>query len=106
MLASLTFADSDVQNLIGKRELRVFKNGSGKLLHCFLGFRAKPGLIDSIFIFTKLFSINEDNIVVRESKIFEEANNDVSDCFPRLVGFINSEDQPLMPDHVILSFEG
>ena len=63
-------------------------------------------MTDSLFIFTKLSSIDEDDIVVRESKIFEEVNNDDSDWFPRLVGFINSEDQPLVPDHVVLSFEG
>ena len=61
---------------------------------------------NSIFIYAEFSSIDEDNIVVLEAKIFEEVYDDVSDCFPRLVGFINSEDQPLMPDHVILSFEG
>jgi hypothetical protein len=62
-------------------------------------------LIDSIFIFTKFCSIDLDDIAVCEAKfLLEEINDDLAGSLSRLVGFIDCQDQPPVPNHVVLSF--
>ena len=83
-IASLAFADSDVQDLVGKPKLRVCKDGSCKLLHPFLRFSTKLRLIDSILNISNEFSsVDKNNIFEREAEVFqEEFDDDSSDCFP------------------------
>jgi hypothetical protein len=93
ILVSLSFTDSYVQNLLSKSVLGVFKDGSCKIFHSFFGLGTKLCLIESVFIFAEFSSIDLDDIIICEAKfILKEVNDDFSDCIPRLVGFINSQD--------------
>ena len=95
-----------MQNLVGKPELRVFKDGSSELLHFFFGLSTKLCLIISFRILTKFSSINEENVVISEAEEFlKEVNDDLSGCLPCRVSLVDGEYQLLLSNDVVLPFE-
>ena len=94
-----------MQNLVGKPELRVFKDGSSELLHFFFGLSTKLCLPNSID-FLELISINEENVVICEAEeLLKEVNDNLPVCFSCQVSLVNSEYQLLLSNNVALSFE-
>ena len=83
--------------------LGVLEDGPCKYFHFFLGFGTKLCVPNSINLF-EFSSIDEDNVVVREAKVFyHKVGCDFSSCLHRLVCFIDSVNQPFVTNQIVFS---
>ena len=94
-----------MQNLVGKPELRVFKDGSSELLHFFFSLSTKLCLPKYIN-FLEFSSINEYNVVISKAEeLLKEVNDNLSVCFPCHVSLVDSEYQLFLSNNVTLPFK-
>jgi len=105
VIISLAFAESNVQNLIGKPVFCFTNYKFCKLFHRFFCFSTK--LCRLLTRSTNEFiPINDDNLFIIEAKfLLKEINCELTGQFPCLIGFIYSVYHHFAANYVVLSFQ-